>query len=91
MRLVRDYTGLEPRRRMPTAEVVDRREWIEANIASLRAMSGSAEAELAAVARPAAVRSAPGCGPRQAPPPESSSGSPAASSRSACSASTTSR
>jgi coenzyme F420 biosynthesis associated uncharacterized protein len=47
MRLVRDYTGLEPRRRMPPAEVISRGEWIEANIASLRAMSGSAEAELA--------------------------------------------
>ena len=47
MRLVRDYTGLQPQRRMPTAEVVTRAEWIEANIASLRAMSGTAEDELA--------------------------------------------
>ncbi len=47
VRLVRDYTGLEPRGRLPAPEVVDRREWIEANIASLRAMSAAAERDLA--------------------------------------------
>jgi len=47
VRLVRDYTGLEPRGRLPAPEVIDRREWIEANIASLRAMSAAAERDLA--------------------------------------------
>ncbi len=45
--LVRDFTGLETRGRLPSAEVVDRREWIDVNIASLRAMSAEAEAEFA--------------------------------------------
>jgi coenzyme F420 biosynthesis associated uncharacterized protein len=45
--LVRDFTGLETKGRLPSAEVVDRREWIEANLASLRAMSAEAEAEFA--------------------------------------------
>jgi coenzyme F420 biosynthesis associated uncharacterized protein len=45
--LVRDFTGLETRGRLPPAEVVDRREWIEANLASLRAMSADVEAEFA--------------------------------------------
>ena len=37
--VVREYTGLEPKGRLPSAEVVDRREWIGANIGSLRSMS----------------------------------------------------
>ncbi len=45
--VVRDYTGLETRGRLPAAEVVDRREWIGANISSLRAMSGAMEQNLA--------------------------------------------
>jgi coenzyme F420 biosynthesis associated uncharacterized protein len=46
--VVRDYTGLEPKGRTPSAEVVDRREWIGANIESLRAMSSEVERSLAA-------------------------------------------
>jgi coenzyme F420 biosynthesis associated uncharacterized protein len=46
-KLVRDYTGLKTRGRLPSAEIVDRREWIEANIGSLRAMSGGIEQSLA--------------------------------------------
>jgi coenzyme F420 biosynthesis associated uncharacterized protein len=45
--VVRDYTGLQPRGRLPSAEVVDRREWIGANIDSLRSMSGEMESSLA--------------------------------------------
>jgi coenzyme F420 biosynthesis associated uncharacterized protein len=44
--LVRGYTGLTPSGRLPAAEVVDRREWIEANIASLRSMSATVEGQL---------------------------------------------
>jgi coenzyme F420 biosynthesis associated uncharacterized protein len=47
VRLVRDYTQLDPRGRLPALEVVDRREWIEANIANLRAMSSVVEKQLA--------------------------------------------
>ena len=46
--LVRDFTGLETKGRLPPAEAVDRREWIDANLSSLRAMSREVEAELAA-------------------------------------------
>lgn len=45
--MVRDYTGLEPEGRLPAAEAVDRRQWIEANIASLRGMSAAVEGQLA--------------------------------------------
>lgn len=45
--VVRDYTGLEPKGRLPSAEVVDRREWIGANIVSLRSMSAGVEQSLA--------------------------------------------
>jgi coenzyme F420 biosynthesis associated uncharacterized protein len=45
--LVRDYTGLQPRGRLPSAEVVDRREWIGANITTLRSMSAAMEQSLA--------------------------------------------
>ena len=48
VRLVRDFTGLETKGRLPSAEIVDRPEWIDANLASLRAMSPEVEAELAA-------------------------------------------
>jgi coenzyme F420 biosynthesis associated uncharacterized protein len=52
-KLVRSYTGLEPSGRLPAAEIVDRREWIEANIVSLRAMSQGVEQSLAeAIALP---------------------------------------
>ena len=46
--LVREFTGLETRGRLPAAEVVDRREWIDANLISLRAMSATVETEFAA-------------------------------------------
>lgn len=45
--VVRDYTGLEPKGRLPAAEVVDRREWIGANIETLRGMSSGMERSLA--------------------------------------------
>jgi coenzyme F420 biosynthesis associated uncharacterized protein len=45
--LVCGYTGLEPRGRLPSPELVDRREWISANIASLRAMTSVAEERIA--------------------------------------------
>ena len=41
--VVRDYTGLQPKGRTPSAEVVDRREWIGANLESLRSMSAGVE------------------------------------------------
>jgi coenzyme F420 biosynthesis associated uncharacterized protein len=44
--LVRRYTGLEPPGRLPSPELVDRREWIDANLASLRAMSAGVEDRL---------------------------------------------
>ena len=44
--LVRDYTGLQPRGRLPSPEVVDRREWIEANMETLRAITAVAERQL---------------------------------------------
>jgi coenzyme F420 biosynthesis associated uncharacterized protein len=45
--LVRRYTGLEPRGRLPSPELVDRREWIDANLASLRGMSAGVEQRIA--------------------------------------------
>jgi coenzyme F420 biosynthesis associated uncharacterized protein len=45
--VVRDYTGLEPKGRLPSPEAVDRREWIGANLDSLRSMSGGIEQGLA--------------------------------------------
>jgi coenzyme F420 biosynthesis associated uncharacterized protein len=45
--VVRDYTGLQPKGRSPSAEVVDRREWIGVNLASLRSMSTGVEQALA--------------------------------------------
>jgi coenzyme F420 biosynthesis associated uncharacterized protein len=45
--LVGDYTGLQPKGRLPSAEVVDRREWIGANMSSLRSMSTGLEQSLA--------------------------------------------
>jgi coenzyme F420 biosynthesis associated uncharacterized protein len=47
VKLVTDYTGLQTKGRLPAVEVVDRREWIDVNIASLRAMSAEAESEFA--------------------------------------------
>src|SRR3954447_15255691 len=43
---VRDYTGLEPEHRSPPAELLDRPEWIEANVASLRDMLSTVEVDL---------------------------------------------
>jgi len=45
--MVRDYTGLETRGRLPSPETLDRREWISANIEGMRRMSGAAEETLA--------------------------------------------
>lgn len=45
--LVRRYTGLRPRRRLPAAELVGRDEWARANLAAFRDMSGEVEATLA--------------------------------------------
>ncbi len=45
--VVRDYTGLEHKGRTPSAEVVDRREWIGVNLSSLRSMSSGVEEALA--------------------------------------------
>jgi coenzyme F420 biosynthesis associated uncharacterized protein len=45
--VVRDYTGLQPKGRTPSAEVVDRREWIGVNLASLRSMSSGVESAMA--------------------------------------------
>jgi coenzyme F420 biosynthesis associated uncharacterized protein len=45
--LVRRYTGLEPRGRLPSPELVDRPEWIDANLASLRQSSTAIEERLA--------------------------------------------
>jgi coenzyme F420 biosynthesis associated uncharacterized protein len=47
VRLVRDYTGLEPHGRLPAPEVVDRREWIDVNLETLRLVSAPLERSLA--------------------------------------------
>ena len=44
---VADYTGLEPRDELPRAEAVDRAEWVRANLAAFRGMSGDLEGRLA--------------------------------------------
>jgi coenzyme F420 biosynthesis associated uncharacterized protein len=44
---VRQYTGLRAQGRLPSPELVDRREWIDANLDSLRAMSAGVEQRLA--------------------------------------------
>ncbi len=44
---VSDYTGLEPRRRSPSPELLDRPEWIQANVASLRSMLATVEDQIA--------------------------------------------
>ena len=45
--LVRRYTGLRPRGRLPAAELVGRDEWARTNLASFREMSGEVERALA--------------------------------------------
>ena len=45
--LVRRYTGLRPRDRLPAAELVGRAEWARTNLASFREMSGEVERTLA--------------------------------------------
>jgi coenzyme F420 biosynthesis associated uncharacterized protein len=45
--LVAEYTGLEPMEELPAPEAVDRAQWIRANLAALRAMSGDVERRLA--------------------------------------------
>jgi coenzyme F420 biosynthesis associated uncharacterized protein len=45
-RLVRDYTGLKPKGQVPSAELVDRREWAKVNIESFRHLSSRVEEHL---------------------------------------------
>lgn len=45
--MVRDFTGLQTRGRLPSPEAVDRREWIGANLEGMKEMSRAAEEELA--------------------------------------------
>ena len=45
--LVRKYTGLKPRGRIPPAELIDRAEWARVNLSSFRDMSAGVEATLA--------------------------------------------
>jgi coenzyme F420 biosynthesis associated uncharacterized protein len=45
--LVRRYTGLKPRARVPTAELVSREEWARVNIDSFRSLSARVEGQLA--------------------------------------------
>ena len=45
--VVRDYTGLKPKGRPPSPEVLNRREWIDANMESLQAMTADVEQDLA--------------------------------------------
>jgi coenzyme F420 biosynthesis associated uncharacterized protein len=45
--MVRDFTGLTTRGRLPSPEAVDRREWIGANLDGMRDMSAEAEEALA--------------------------------------------
>jgi coenzyme F420 biosynthesis associated uncharacterized protein len=47
VRLVRRYTGLRPRGRLPGAELVGRDEWVRASLDSFRRMSAEMEAGLA--------------------------------------------
>ncbi|HEU4979970.1 MAG TPA: zinc-dependent metalloprotease [Solirubrobacterales bacterium] len=44
--LVRRYTGLKPRGRLPDAELVDRSEWARVNIESFRELSSKVESRL---------------------------------------------
>jgi coenzyme F420 biosynthesis associated uncharacterized protein len=44
--LVRDYTGLKPKGRMPSAELVDRGEWARVNIDSFRHLSARVEEQI---------------------------------------------
>lgn len=46
--LVRRYTGLKPRSRIPPAELIDRAEWARVNLGSFRDMSAGIEDTLAA-------------------------------------------
>jgi coenzyme F420 biosynthesis associated uncharacterized protein len=57
--LVLDYTRLRPRGKLPPAELVDRNEWIAANLTSLRDISAPVERRLAESMRlPGALRTA---------------------------------
>lgn len=44
--LVRRYTGLRPKSRVPSAELVDRAEWARANLESFRGVSAGVEEKL---------------------------------------------
>src|SRR5687768_7461111 len=46
--LVRRYTGLKPKLRIPPAELIDRAEWARINLASFRDMSAGVEEAMAA-------------------------------------------
>jgi coenzyme F420 biosynthesis associated uncharacterized protein len=46
--LVRGYTGLRPKGRLPSAELVDRAEWARVNLESFRHLSGRVEEHLQA-------------------------------------------
>lgn len=58
VRLVRRYTGLRPRARIPKAELVDRAEWVHTNLESFRRLSAGLEERMAEH-----VRIADGSGP----------------------------
>ena len=45
-RLVRRYTGLRPKGRLPAAELVDRREWARVNLESFQDLSAKVEERL---------------------------------------------
>jgi coenzyme F420 biosynthesis associated uncharacterized protein len=47
MSMVIEYTGMEPLGELPRPEAVDRPEWIRANLAAFRSMSGDLERRLA--------------------------------------------
>src|SRR3954452_21551920 len=44
--LVRRYTGLRPKTRIPSAELVDRDQWARVNIESFRSLSSQVEEHL---------------------------------------------
>jgi coenzyme F420 biosynthesis associated uncharacterized protein len=59
VRLVRRYTGLRPRGRIPKAELVDRAEWVRTNLESFRGLSAGLEERMAERVRIAAGSGGP--------------------------------